>query len=274
MPGSDIIVTTPLGDLHATVAGTGETIVLWPSLLMDASLWQAQVDHFSRRYRTVAIDPPGHGRSAPLTRVFDFGECARCVVAVLDHLGVDRAHIVGNSWGAMIGGTFAATFPDRVRTAVLLNGTASPAPRRQRLEYSFLLTCARLLGGVRPPLTPAVVRAFLGPTSRRTRPQVVGRVRTAAAAHDVASVSWAVRSVVMRRPDQRALFASITCPVLVIAGREDPTFPLAEVEAMARAVPTARLVVLDDAAHLAAAEVPEQVNSLIAGFFEEHAGTS
>ncbi len=270
---SHIVVSTSLGDLHATVAGAGRTIVLWPSLLMDASLWQAQIAHFSRDYRTVAVDPPGHGRSAPLDRTFDFGECARCVVAILDEIGVARTHFVGNSWGAMIGGTFAAMFPDRIHSAVLLNGTASPATRRQRLEFSFMLATARVLGGVRPPLTPMALRAFLGPTTRRTRPEVVRRVRAALAASDMASTGWAVRSVVMRRPDQRELFGTITCPVLVIAGREDTTFPLPEVTEMARAVPGARLVVLDDAAHLAAAEVPDRVNALLDDFFAESSDT-
>ncbi|WP_280277024.1 alpha/beta fold hydrolase [Nocardia wallacei] len=270
MESTDIDVDTELGRLRVTVTGSGAALVMWPSLLMDASLWQPQVEHFARRYRTIVIDPPGHGRSQSLDREFDFDECARCVVAVLDRLGEARAHFLGNSWGAMIGGTFAATYPDRVHSVVLMNGTASPASRRQRAEYGVLLAIAKLLRGIRPPLTVAVLRAFLGPTSRGTRPEVVRRVRAAAIDNDVASVVYAVRSVVMRRPDQRELFGSIECPALVVAGREDDTFPLPELEAMARAIPTAELVVLDDAAHLVAAEVPEIVNDLVDRFLVEH----
>ncbi len=270
MERSDIVVDTALGDLHVTTAGEGQALVLWPSLLMDAGLWEAQIEHFRDRYRTIAIDPPGHGNSAALTRLFTFDECAGCVVAVLDQLGVSRAHFVGNSWGAMIGGTLAAQFPDRVHTVTLLNGTASPAPWPQKLSYLSLLAIARLLRGIRPPLTQAVLRAFLGPTTRRTRPDVVGRVLTTAAANNVTSATYAVRSVVMRRPDQRPLFGEITCPALVIAGREDATFPLPEVQAMADAIPTAEFVILDDAAHLAAAEVPSNVNTLIEQFLERH----
>ncbi|WP_067897491.1 alpha/beta fold hydrolase [Nocardia vaccinii] len=266
----DTFVSTPLGNLHVTVSGDGEALVMWPSLLMDADLWQPQITHFSGDYRTIAIDPPGHGRSDRLDRVFDFDECARCVVAVLDHLGVKRAHFLGNSWGAMIGGTLAATYPDRVSSAVLMNGTASPAPLRQKAEYAALLALARLLRGIKPPLTHGVLRAFLGPTTRTTRPDVVRRVLTAATDNDLTSAVFAVRSVVMRRPDQRRLFAAIACPVLVIAGREDKTFPLPQLETMARAIPTAELIVLDDAAHLAAAEVPEAVNTLVEQFLACH----
>ncbi|MBY8856150.1 alpha/beta hydrolase [Nocardia sp. CA2R105] len=273
MDNLETTVATPLGSLHVEVAGSGEALVLWPSLLMDADLWRAQVERFAPNYRTVSIDPPGHGRSRSLTREFTFDECARCVVTILDALGIRRAHFVGNSWGAMIGGTLAATYPDRVHTVILMNGTASRASLLQRIEYSALITVARLLGGIRPPLTRSVVRAFLGPTSRATRPDVVRQVLDTATRNEVTSVAFAVRSVVIHRPDQRRLFGAITCPALVVAGREDSTFPLAELQTMARAIPTAELVVIDDAAHLAAAEVPEIVNDLIEQFLTRHRST-
>jgi 3-oxoadipate enol-lactonase len=75
-----------------------------------------------------------------------------------------------------------------------------------------------------------------------------------------------VTSVVPRRPDQRELFASIKAPVLVVAGREDATFPVAETQAMADAIPGARFVVLERTAHLAALENPVEVNALIEDF--------
>lgn len=267
----DRAIDTTLGALRVDVTGSGPAIVMWPSLLMDRTLWGAQVEHFSPRFTTIAIDPPGHGASSPLTRDFTFDECATCVVEVLDALDVDRAHLLGNSWGAMVGGVFAARHPDRVGCSVLMNGTASTAPRRQRVEYGALLQVARLLGGIRPPLTRSVLKAFLGPTSRRTRPEAVQTVLDVAVRNDVASVSHAIRSVVPDRPDHHALFATITTPVLVIAGREDATFPLDELNSMADAIPDSDLVVLDDAAHLVALEVPETVNALVDRFLAERA---
>jgi len=262
-------VSTALGDLAVSVVGTGEAVVLWPSLLMDRSLWEAQVAALSPRWTTIAIDPPGHGASSPLTRTFTLAECADSLVEVLDALDVERAHVIGNSWGAMVGGTFAALHPDRIGRAVLMNGTASPAPRMQRIQYAALLRIARLLGGIRPPLTRAVVGAFLGPTTRRTRPQVVRQVVDIAGRNDVRSATLAVESVVSRRPDQRALFGRISSPVLVVAGREDGTFPIGELEEMAASIPGAELVVVEGAAHLVAAEVPDVVNALIADFLAD-----
>ena len=73
----------------------------------------AQIDHFGGRRRVIVVDPPGHGGSEELTR--------RSIspIARADRGGprrrseIERIHFVGNSWGGMIGATFAATYPDR-----------------------------------------------------------------------------------------------------------------------------------------------------------------
>jgi 3-oxoadipate enol-lactonase len=262
----ELMVDTVLGRLRVQLRGSGEAIMFWPSLLMTGDMWAAQADHFGDRCRVILVDPPGHGRSQKLTATFDFSDCARCIVEILDALGEARAHFVGNSWGGMIGGTFAATYPDRIGSAVLMNCTASPAGSRQKLEYGLLLRMATLLGGVRPPLTRSVLKAFLGPTTFSTRPDVVAFVRAAVASVDIGSASWAVRSVVPNRPDQRSLFAKITAPVLVVAGTEDATFPVPETMAMAEAIPDAKVSVLDGVAHLAGLENPPLVNELIGQF--------
>jgi 3-oxoadipate enol-lactonase len=260
------MVDTALGRLGVQTRGSGDAMMFWPSLLMTGDMWAAQADHFGDRRRVILVDPPGHGQSQKLTEMFDFSDCARCIVDILDALGEQRTDFVGNSWGGMIGGTFAATYPDRVGRAVLMNCTGSPAGAWQKIEYRFLLQLAKLFGGIRPPLTRSVLKAFLGPTTFSTRPDVVAFVRDTVQAVDIGSGSWAVRSVVPARPDQRSLFAKISTPVLVVAGAEDATFGLPETIAMAEAIPGASVAVLDGVAHLAALENPALVNKLIEDF--------
>src|SRR3546814_12691526 len=92
--------------------------------------------------------------------------------------------------------------------------------------------------------TERVIDAFVGPTTRRERPQVVQTIREALTRVDTRSTYWAVNSIVPRRPDQRALFAKIRTPVLVVAGAEDRVFPVAEARTMAAAIPCARFGLL------------------------------
>lgn len=267
---TDHDVPTALGRIRVRTDGEGPAMLMWPSLLMDGDLWSAQAAHFRDRFTVLVVDPPGHGDSEPLTRPFTFTQCATVIVEILDHFDLPLAHILGNSWGGMIGGTFAAQHPDRVGVAVLMNATASTASRYQRVEYGAMLRSAKVLRGLKPPLRRSVLKAFLGPTTFKTRPEVVRHVRETVARADIDSVAWAVQSVVPDRPDQRELFGLIRTPVLVVAGEEDATFPVVETRIMADSIPGSRFVVIDGAAHLAALEVPDQVNALIHDFLARH----
>lgn len=265
-------VQTVLGSIRVQVSGSGPAVLFWPSLLMTGDMWMSQAEHFSKNYRVILIDPPGHGGSSPLSSTFTFEECARVVVDILDELQIDKVHLVGNSWGGMIGGTFAALHPSRVSSAILMNCTGSAAGRGQKLQYGLLLRAARLLGGIRPPLTRSALKAFLGPTTFRTRPDVVAKVGQSVQLVDISSGAWAVKSVVPLRLDQLELLATISAPVLVVAGDEDATFPVLETRAMADAIPGSKFVVLNGVAHLAALEDPELVNTLIDEFMSPKPG--
>lgn len=263
-------VETVLGRVHVVIEGTGPPVVLWSSLLMDGRMWDGQVERLRDRYRTIVVDPPGHGASEAVHRTFSLDECADVVLDVLDDLGVERAHLVGNSWGAMVGAAFAVAHPDRIGAAVLMNGTVSAAPPSQRRRFRVLRGVATAVGGIRGPLVGPVVSAFLGSTSRRDRPDAVERVRASVRSQRVDSVAPCVRSVVELRPDHRRRVGSITAPVLVVAGREDATFPVAELREMAACIPGAELVVCGGVAHLAALEDPALTSALVDGFLSRH----
>ena len=111
-------VDTVLGTVRVQVGGTGAPIVFWPSLLMTGDMWHGVADGLVGRSQVVLIDPPGQGGSQALTGMFSFGDCARCVVDILDGLDLDRAHFVGNSWGGMIGAPVPPTCTRTVPSAV------------------------------------------------------------------------------------------------------------------------------------------------------------
>lgn len=263
-------VATKLGELRVRTVGEGPALLFWSSLLMSGDMWLAQARHFSKSYQVILVDPPGHGESEALHRGFEFSECALCVVQVLDALDIRKTHYVGNSWGGMIGGTFAALFPERVGAAVLMNCTASAVGWKQRLEYEFLCRLIRTVGYVPAPLHRIAIRAFAGPTTERERPQAIADMRKALEKVDGESVHWAIQSVVPRRPDQHATMRAIRTPVLVVAGEEDRTFPVAETRAMAESIRGAKFIVMPRTAHLAGLECPDEVNQIVGDFLKLH----
>jgi 3-oxoadipate enol-lactonase len=259
-------VDTVLGRIRVQVGGSGSPIVFWPSLLMTGDMWHGVAGNLIARRQVILVDPPGQGGSQSLTDFFSFDDCARCVADILDGLGLDKAHFVGNSWGGMIGATFAATYPERIGGAVLMNCTAGRASLRQKLEFAALLRVAKWTGGIGSLLNRPVLKAFLGPTTMRERPDVVAQVSNTVKSVNIASASWAVKSVVPRRPDQRALLGRIKTPVLVVGGAEDATFPPSDAIDMAKAIPNASVQILDGVAHLAGLENPALVSALVEQF--------
>lgn len=270
-PHIDHRIPTLLGNLHVSESGQpqGPVMVCWPSLLMDGRMWQAQAEHYGDRYRVLRIDPPGHGRSQALTRGFTLEECAHSLRQVLDALAVDECVLIGNSWGGMMGGVFAAQYPERLRAAVLMNCTAAAVGHYQRFEFLAMTGLLSRLRRMPRWLVHRAVVAFAGKTTERTQPEVVEQIRTTVLSADPQSVHWAIRSVVPHRRDRHAQMRDVRCPVLVVAGDEDRTFPVAETRRMADAIPGSRFVVLRGVGHLAGLEAPARVNQVVDAFLEE-----
>ena len=259
-------IATLLGEINVHVVGNGPAMVCWPSLLMTGQMWRGQVDHFASGHRIVLIDPPGHGESDPLNRRFTLEECALCLTHILDQLEIEDCVLLGNSWGGMMGGVFVALYPSRARAAVLMNCTASVAGWRQKMEFLLMTSMLRRRRTVPKSIVSRAVKAFAGATSERTRPEVVEFIRSTVAAARADSVCWAIDSIVPYRAEHRALLGAIRKPVLVVAGEEDRTFPVAETRAMAEAIPGGLFKVLPKVGHLAALEGPQAVNAAIDEF--------
>ncbi|HEX8866632.1 MAG TPA: alpha/beta fold hydrolase, partial [Lentzea sp.] len=124
-------VTTGDGQLVSYVdhGGDGPAVVLLHSFLMDASMWAPQVAAFGDSYRLIAIDERGHGET-PATAPFDYWDVARDALAVLDHLDVQSAAVIGTSQGGFIAVRMALLAPERVSALAVL-GTSGEAEDEQ-----------------------------------------------------------------------------------------------------------------------------------------------
>jgi pimeloyl-ACP methyl ester carboxylesterase len=116
----------PVGDvqLYYEVHGTGEPILfLHGGGGSIAGSWPSDyVTELSRDFRVILADSRGHGRTADGPGPLTYGRLTFDVVRLLDHLGIDRVHVVGHSMGAITGLHLLVDFPDRVRTVTLLAG--------------------------------------------------------------------------------------------------------------------------------------------------------
>jgi pimeloyl-ACP methyl ester carboxylesterase len=139
-PIADLTIDGPAGALHATDggAGGGPAVVFIPSLAGTIRQWSAQLDHIRRTRRAVAIEVRGHGRSAvPKDADYSLDAMARDVDAVVRHLGISRAVVVGHSMGGGVALAYAAAHPERVAGLFLVDPIDDPSrqPAGETAEF-------------------------------------------------------------------------------------------------------------------------------------------
>jgi len=258
-------VNTAVGRLYVEEAGAGPAVVLWPSLFCDASLWRHQVDELARDHRLLLVEGPGHGRSEPRRTPFTLEDCARATIEILDAAGLDRAVLAGLSWGGMTFMRVALQTPQRVAALVLIDTSADAERRLEGLRIRGLELLFHRFGFLNP-IERAVIKALVGRTARRERPEIAADLASRFRQWDPEGLAHAVRAVILDRKSILHDLARIRCPTLVIVGEEDGATPLACSERIARRIPGARLVRIARAGHLSALEAPMEVNRVMREF--------
>jgi len=245
-------------DLHVEDTGSGMPIILSHSFLCSGEMWAPQVAALSPHFRLVNIDLPGHGRSAHVTEPLSVHDMGDQIVAVLDHLGIERAVWAGLSIGGMIALTAALRHPERVSGLILLDSHAGAESTYKKFKYGAMSIAANLFG--LRPLLPSVVPLMFGASTRRTNPALVAEWRARFADLHVPSVLQILDALVKRESVVSRL-NEITVPALVMVGTEDTTLPLSNSKEIVDAMANATLVAIANAGHLSTLEQPDAVNA-------------
>ncbi len=244
----------------------GPVVLLAGSLGSTLQMWDPQVPALTQRFRVVRYDTRGHGRSPVPAGPYALDDLVDDAVALLDRLGIARAHVAGLSLGGMTAMRLAAREPERVDRLALLCTSASLGPVSAWAERAALVR-AQGSGAV----AEAVVERWFTPALRDADPALVQRMRQMVA--DTPAEGYASCCTAIERMDLREDLRHIRAATLVLAGSDDPATPPEHLAAIAGAVPGARLLVLPQAAHLANVEQPVAVNAALLAHLDP-AGTT
>ena len=258
-------VSTCVGRLFVEDAGEGPPVVLWHSLLCDGGMWHAQAVALRERHRVLVIDGPSHGRSEPRRTPFTLDQCADALVELLDAHAIDRAALVGLSWGGMTAMRVALRHPSRVRALGLFDTSANAETPANVRRYRAMAEVVRRVGPI-APIEDRVRRIMVAPATLREKPALVDEVVRRIRGWDREGLYHAVRAVVVDRRSIAAELPRIRVPTLVAIGEHDHATPRAFSERIAGSIPGARLEVIAGAGHLTAAEQPDAVTALLRGF--------
>lgn len=268
MPTVRTILGPVFVDDHGTP--TQPVALLWPSLFTDHRMWRHQIGALhDDGWRTLALDPPGHGQSSGPGRGFTMDECAAAAIQILDATGIDTpVAYLGTSWGGFVAPRIALRAPKRVSGMVLFSTSAERGTSFDRMR-AMVLTKLMAIRGLDKMTGRMIVSGLLAPETQRRHPEIGADLAEHLLAWDRRGVISSVRSVLVDRDSVLDAFADVKVPVLVVSGKEDHTVPSIHSQRIAAHLPGARHVEVAGAAHLVPLEKPEEANSLIANFLTQ-----
>ena len=245
-------------DVHHVVTGPEDApvAVLSNSLGSTYEMWDAQADALAERFRVVRYDTRGHGRSPVPPGPYDIDDLTADLVALLDRLDVERAHVVGLSLGGMTAMRLAAQHPERVDRLVLLCTGARLEPAS---GWTDRAATVRAHGTA--AVAPAVVARWFTPGFLDANPAV--RKASEQMVADTPAEGYAGCCEVIGAMDLRRDLPRVAAPTLAIAGADDPATPPPHLAAIASTVADGRLLVVPEAAHLANAQQPGTITPAI-----------
>jgi pimeloyl-ACP methyl ester carboxylesterase len=265
MPIIDVNCTT-LWFEDTGPGSTGETVAFSHGLLWNTTLFAPQIEALRGRYRCIAWDHRGQGRSADDPRHCIGMELVwKDAVALLEKLGTGPVHFCGLSMGGFVAMRMGARRPDLVRSLILIETSADPEPAENVPRYRLLSNVTRFLGsGV---VIGKVAPIMLGKTFLADPAKAAERQRAFATMAGRKGVWRAVNGVIDRAGVHDEL-SRIAAPTLVMVGEEDVATVPAKAERLHAAIAGSRLVRIPGAGHSSSIEQPEAVTKAIAGFLE------
>jgi 3-oxoadipate enol-lactonase len=244
--------------------GTGLPLLLVHGFPLDHTMWMGQIEGLSSRYRVIAPDLRGFGRSPAQGEKISMGQFADDLNALLDGLAICEPMVYcGLSMGGYVAFQFWRKYAARLRGLILCDTRATAdTPEVAAGRHAM---AERVLREGPTPLVETMMPKLFSENTRHNQPNVVEGLRKVMMATDPHGIAAAARGMA-ERPDMISMLSQIACPTLVIVGQHDVISPSAEMRNIAEAIPGAKFVEIPCAGHMAPLESPSDVNAAIDRF--------
>jgi 3-oxoadipate enol-lactonase len=253
--------------LHYESYGSGFPLALAYGLGGNTGMWAGQIEAFSRHYHLILWDPRGHGQSdsPPQPEQYGLQTSAADLRGLLDHLGIERAYIGGQSMGGGIAARFAVAYPDQVAALLIIDsasasGLPMSAAMREMREKTIELAETQSMAAVADYVITANpnlrTQAEASPAARQRLRQMFLDLNPTGYAHTIRAL------LEETFPTER--LSTLTMPTLVLVGDQDPALDAARVTH--QLIPGSQLVILPQAGHLSNLDCPEAFNTSVLDF--------
>jgi pimeloyl-ACP methyl ester carboxylesterase len=244
MPAPGETAYAPVNDIemYYAVYGSGEPLILLHGGLGHSDVWGNQIPALAERFKVITADSRGHGRSTRSAQPYSYALMASDVLALMDHLKIDKASILGWSDGGIIGIDIAINHPERLNKLFAFGANVNVAGLRSDIAESAVFNKYIEVAGqdyARLSKTPKEYDAFVAQ---------IGEM-------------WATQ------PNYTSeQLGKIAVPIAIADGEHDEAIRQEHNLEMAKAIPGAKLVILKGVSHFAFVQKPDEFNRAVLDF--------
>ena len=249
--------------------GTGEPLILIPGFATGAWLWFRQIDKLAKHFRVISFDPIGIGKSKINEKItVSIGGIADDVAQILDELNIEKASILGTSFGGFVAQEFALRHPERLQKLILactsFGGKNHVLPSSYEILTAFASTeNLNSTERIRKFMIPAFTRNFV-----ENNFAIVEKTCELREQNEVPESVYLQQLQSATTFDLEAKVSNIKAQTLVITGDRDQVVPMQNSVNLANLIPNSRLEIVENSGHLFFIEQAEKFNKIMTDFLK------
>ena len=265
-------------ELYYETHGAGEALLLFPSTAFSGEVWKPfQVPALAPAMQLILHDPRGCPRTRVHQRVYSIEQMANDAVALLDHLGISKAHLLGHSMGGRVALTMALNFPGRVRSLIMA-ASGSGLVTRPAPDCIAGLPHWLVLGLVEKGFDKFLrdeycdSEVFFTNEFRAAHPEQIEEFFKLARATHANLSEYIHLSIARHNWEATHRLGDVKVPTLVLIGTNDKARSnhLLQAEALKNRIPGAKLKVLEGQSHGFFWQAPDETNAVILDWIARH----
>ncbi|MDX1707183.1 MAG: alpha/beta hydrolase [Desulfobacterales bacterium] len=258
-----------IGDhsLYYELVGRGQPLVMIRGVGSNVDHWYDQVPALSRKFQLLVFDNRGIARSSDPGGPFSIRDMAADTIALMDAVGIKKAHVLGYSMGGMVAQEMAVNYPQKIAGLILVATDCGISLRiRAQPEVTRLFSEMIRLGTEEAKL--AAARCLFANQTFENNPQVIQHYADVSQRFPATQKMLAKQWAAVTQHDACDRLQGISSPTLAITGSEDVLIPPQNAAVLAERIPHAQMISIDGGGHLFLIEQPRQFNQAIIKFLE------
>jgi pimeloyl-ACP methyl ester carboxylesterase len=254
-------------NIYYEIIGQGEPLVMIRGIGSNVDHWYEQVPVLSKKYQLLLFDNRGIARTSDPGGSFSTRDMAADTIALMEAVGIERAHILGYSMGGMIVQEMALAYPEKVNGLLLVATDCGISLRiKARPEFSGIFTEMVRLGTIEARQAAAV--CLFAKQTFESRPEIIQRYAEISARFPASQQTLSRQWEAITRHDACDRLPDISSPALAITGSEDELIPPENARVMAERIPDAQMISIEGGGHQFLIEQPEAFNEAVMSFLE------